>query len=339
MRKICIFLSCLTTIPAVALDDACTKPGEFTIDRRCYVTDEQKTKKPFNATVALLDNNKPYCTGTIVKYEDKLYVYTANHCAKDGNSITIRLQNGQEYNITQLRNGGNKDDRFHTQDWALYTMESTTELIPYTQISDKFELNTKRYEEIKEQSFPGIYAEYKDKLNATGRYDSEEANKLAKSIATYEAEDIAEKQSADEFNAKVLGYGALKIMSNTDIAEFKQKYIEYLKSNDYNLDISDEGIGTNRIGEAFILHYINDDYYDRLFNDVDNLKVSYCTAVRKYNQISLKNCQGWGGNSGGGVFDVNENLAAIVSTGLSIISGTDHAALRDASPFETPNKN
>ncbi len=85
--------------------DGCINNGEYfyqyTIDRRCYITEKQKKLSPFNAVVALYetDVNNPYCTGTIVKDENdgNLYVYTATHCGEsDPNAtINIKLQNGQ----------------------------------------------------------------------------------------------------------------------------------------------------------------------------------------------------------------------------------------------------
>ena len=46
--------------------DSCTNPSEYTIDRRCYVTDKQKQQKPYNATVGLIDvDGYIYCTGTL----------------------------------------------------------------------------------------------------------------------------------------------------------------------------------------------------------------------------------------------------------------------------------
>ena len=35
--------------------DHCTNPTEYTIDRRCYVTDKQKQQKPYNAVVEVLN--------------------------------------------------------------------------------------------------------------------------------------------------------------------------------------------------------------------------------------------------------------------------------------------
>ena len=58
----------------------------YTIDRRCYVTDEQKKNSPYNAVVALIDNEgDAYCTGTVMKQlsTGKLYVRTAKHCVID----------------------------------------------------------------------------------------------------------------------------------------------------------------------------------------------------------------------------------------------------------------
>ena len=48
-------------MPSVSMAaDHCTNPKEYTIDKRCYVTDEQKKEKPYNAVVALVhDDGEP----------------------------------------------------------------------------------------------------------------------------------------------------------------------------------------------------------------------------------------------------------------------------------------
>lgn len=84
--------------------DGCIDNGRYrdfyTIDRRCYVTPEQKQQKPFDTVVALYKTDDvPPCTGTIVKdlKDNNFYVYTAAHCTdyEHDTTVNIRLQNGQ----------------------------------------------------------------------------------------------------------------------------------------------------------------------------------------------------------------------------------------------------
>ncbi len=89
-----------------SLYDRCRDNGLYrnlyTWDRRCYLTEEQTSRAPYNAIVALIEPKDGfiYCTGTIVKNpnDGKLYVYTAAHCTKrtDTNPIRVKMQNGNE---------------------------------------------------------------------------------------------------------------------------------------------------------------------------------------------------------------------------------------------------
>lgn len=92
------------------LIDKCLQNGRFqqnyTIDRRCYITDEQKKEFPYNAIVRVVSDTG-HCTGTLVKDNaDNLYVYTAAHCMPDTNApLTIKLQDGTTFSATPKWNG------------------------------------------------------------------------------------------------------------------------------------------------------------------------------------------------------------------------------------------
>lgn len=302
MHKIFVFLSCLLTVPAiadVADDDTCTKPKEFTVDKRCYVTLAQKRQKPFNATVAIVDSDTfVYCTGTIVKgyngyngdkataQEETMYVYTAKHCAdhdKDGEPDTyldIVLQNGDSYRIKFALSGQYEtiSDNKRAGDYALYTLDKQTNLpgneIPYTTISDKW----------------GFWG-YR------------------------------------QLDARVIGYGALKIMSDKEIETFKSKYINFLKTNGQQGDIGMH-MGGVKIDSQHGLDFVKqlDDEYRRDLFTNRRLKVSNCKYLSGGEQIG---CQLWGGNSGGGIFDNDGGLMGIITRGNRIIGGPYHAGRTD----------
>lgn len=128
MKK-CIITSLLFFVPAVAVaGDHCTNPDEYTIDRRCYVTDEQKTQKPYNAVVMVEEpDNRGFCTGVIVNEKDNgPYVLTAKHCVYSGfktaDTIKIKLENDDtEYEITKHVFGEYEGTvRTYNGDWAVY---------------------------------------------------------------------------------------------------------------------------------------------------------------------------------------------------------------------------
>ena len=75
--------------------DYCTDPDKYTVDKRCYVTEEQKQEIPYKAVVKV---NR--CTETIVKKDGGFFMYTAKHCTDADidniadDQLTISLQNG-----------------------------------------------------------------------------------------------------------------------------------------------------------------------------------------------------------------------------------------------------
>lgn len=265
-------------------DDYCTNPSEYTVDKRCYVTDTQKQGKPYNSVVALItDNDFVYCTGTIVRdYDNKPYLYTAKHCTvNEKNSIasalTIKLQNGTRLSVNKnnIGNYDNKNDENLDGDWAIYSIE-------------KFDI-------------PMV----------------EKTNKIKIGIAPYEI----------PYDAKVVGYGALKIMSDKDISDFRNAYIEYLKEQKHidtkgkeNIYGFEDGgiVHDNEYVQNFI--YSNTTYWE-LFDDT-KLKVSYCKYLSTGRE---KGCQTWSGNSGGPIFDSDNKIMGIHTRGNGIIGGKRHA--------------
>ncbi len=79
MKKYFLFLLILFCVPTVGMGaDSCTNPKEYTIDKRCYVTD---VKKPFDSVVYLVSIVGNYCSGVMINGDDgKKYIYTATHC-------------------------------------------------------------------------------------------------------------------------------------------------------------------------------------------------------------------------------------------------------------------
>lgn len=277
-----IIISLLLFIPSLAMAaDHCTNPKEYTVDRRCYVTDAQKKEKPYNAVVALIDYYGPYCTGTIVKdKDDKHYLYTAKHCTGDENDLVlselqIKLQDGRKLKVTKKDTGiyNIKHDVFLKGDWAIYQLGTSN--VPSVEITDK-------------------------KSIGLGPF-------------TY------------DYDARVVGYGSLKIMSDREISDFKQKYTKYLKDKNKNLDIitglRGGGINTEN---SYVINFIQSEL--KYFVDYHALKVSNC----KYSSNGkLTNCQTWPGNSGGPIFDSKNAIMGILTRGLHIIGGSHHAGSKD----------
>ena len=280
-KHIITFLLLLVPFISMAADH-CTNPTEYTVDKRCYVTDKQKKEKPYNAVVALVldDGESPYCTGTIVKGLDgKPYLYTAKHCTGDENDmvrseLTIKLQDGRKLSVTKHTVGNyniEHDVNVHG-DWAIYSIVNSD--VPMVEIPSK---------------------------RGNGVYD-----------------------------ATNVGYGRLKIMSDAEIAEFKSRYLTYLK-DEKNIDAKDDenvyGFydgGVNTYGNAYVTNFLitEYDYWESLADDISKLKLSHC----KYSATGrMEGCQAWSGNSGGPIFDNRGNIMAIRTRSPLFIGGSRHA--------------
>ena len=274
--KNCLFtIFCLIPTITLANSDTCLLPQEYTIDKRCYVTDSQKQIKPFNSVVLIIDAG---CSGTIVKNNDKLYVYTAKHCTDtnyDGipdTKLTVQLQDKRILNAIQVSMGEYEitTDTNQYGDWAIYLLDTNTTDIPYVNISQIFQNDVNNAEE----------------------------------------------------QALSIGYGKLKIMSDTEIDNFKNLYVNYLQNQTVqNQGFYKGGINTNNELVQNFVATLDTDYYIDIFAN-DELKQSRCTIMA---DGSTHNCQTWHGDSGGGVFDNNGNIMRITTRGRSIIGGESHA--------------
>jgi len=119
--------------------DRCAENGkhadEFTIDRRCYVTDEQKRQSPYNAVVGISDGcamvsdysdfyKITTCSGVIIKNskDGQLYIYTAGHCAAKCDFLDqyAATQDGQMFTIKNIIN--EYDSKNYSKDYAVYAV-------------------------------------------------------------------------------------------------------------------------------------------------------------------------------------------------------------------------
>lgn len=283
-----ITLLFLLFIPFCAwADDACTNPEAYTIDRRCYVTEEQKKEKPYNAVATLVyPDGRTHCSGTVVKRQgltqDDIgyFFYTAKHCIDSNHDnipddlIRIKLPNGQEFNAQLVKKGNYNlaNSTNQTGDWAKYVLQT-------------LEHNSK--DDVKD-ALGGAYV----KIN----------NSFARST-----KDI-----------RIIGYGSLKIMSDQEIQQFKDDFIKFMETMSFAQYEQTEDGGIYGSG---IQNFIN--FYSSHFKD-SLLKVSKCSQNAK---SEITGCQGWGGNSGGGAFDNNGNLMWIITLGNYQIGGTGHGSI------------
>ena len=349
IRYLLFFL--LMLLPTISfgnreLRDGCIENGkyksEYTIDRRCYVTDEQKKQTPYNAVVGIINNkNEIFCTGTIFRDNETVgnisrvegaHVFTAAHCVKNKpQQMRIRLQNNKEIiaekvnigTIPEERTFVGWDNRYKGFDWAVYKIPEN-------------EQNNVNYVDI-------------DTKKTSGRLHGPSSNQ----------------------QIKVIGYGAASIMSDKEIKNYRLAYIEFLKTekineiaendkkcenlkgsdkyddclrriDNMNMHLDREVNWLKQDGEKVFPYFSPHDGAMGVMNDprankyfikftkehpleinVDTLKESLC-----YIGSDKDFCQVWGGNSGGGIF-VNNKLMGIVSQAASGIGGSRHMAFLD----------
>jgi V8-like Glu-specific endopeptidase len=272
--------------------DHCTHPTKFKVDKRCYVTDEQKKVAPYNAVVALVDDyGMVYCTGTIVKVNGKPYLYTAKHCSEDENYVVqsklkIKLQNGRILDVTK-HGVGNYDDKHNKNfygDWAIYSIaNSDVPLVKTVEMTGKREIGFNPIEPYYDATVVGYGG--------------------AKIMSDIEIFDLKTKYIAYLIKEKKYG-------SNTD-------------ESVYGYD--NGGIDTNN---EYVQNFLekNWKYWLKLVADVLKLKLSHCTYSGTGRMIG---CQYWDGNSGGPIFDNDGKIMGIATRGNSIIGGSRHAGSED----------
>ena len=112
-------------------------------------------------------------------------------------------------------------------------------------------------------------------------------------------------------NARLVGYGTLKILKDTEITSFKNAYLKWLK--DENAYPNQKVFYHGGVNFLDYLKTSNNTYYRRVFWD-ENLKESKCKYYNKpVDNIVYSSCQAWGGNSGGLLFDDDNRLMGIIT--------------------------
>ena len=297
MNRLIIVLLCCLFFPLFSWADACTDSSNYTVDKRCYV--EKKENAPYNAVVYLIDVHKNRCSGVVVKYEDKFYLYTAKHCVLNYGNIKKNINVSvppklfvlaKQYNVLPYK------------DLAIYAIKN--EDLPYVVIDENFD---------------------------------------------YSAKDI---------DVKVVGYGSLKIMSDEEIEDFIRKYVVFLKNvsmskrgkedlKEHYIDMTNPDIVQKQLETTGVWYnhptvqdFLTDlyerdrEYYSDIFENT-KLQVSRC----KHNDTTGKEfCQVWGGNSGGGIFNQNNELVGITTKGSWVIGGANrHARLSEYEKVYKPD--
>lgn len=130
------------------------------------------------------------------------------------------------------------------------------------------------------------------------------------------------------YDVRVIGHGALRVMSDTEIGELKEKYVQYLKEhNPTSPEIEEMSSEASTFGVympdgASFIRQLDSAYRNDILRDTANLKESRC---RYSSDGILTDCQAWSGNSGGGVFNVSGDTMGVMTHGSGFIGGRYHA--------------
>ena len=325
MRKYIQLLSLMLICApmTVRADDACTHPEKYTTDRRCYATDAQKKQAPYNAVVLV----GGVCTGTLVRetafgFLPNTLLFTAAHCTnidnddKPNKTLWITLQDGRSFDVEFVSMGkydlGAKSTTAQESlsDWAIY----------------KFPIS--------------LY------MSTTTTADGDVEYRVSENIPHVESVMVRPNELPRGSAVSVVGYGALKIMSDDEISEFQNNYIEYLNSQGVGSMPADTREAASEYGmdadtnALYINHAKVTEYLQNTFTDPTGKKRSINSTITDYRlkisqcryQDASNPCHSWHGNSGGPIFDTDGNIVGIVSGGTSYIGGKQHANLGAIAP-------
>ena len=144
---------------------------------------------------------------------------------------------------------------------------------------------------------------------------------------------VIERSQSDD--ARLIGYGKLKIMSDAEIKNFKQQYLSYLQKK--YPDITDDSMNMGVKNKDSVKWRKSKQFKEDLsdvFKD-EKLKVSFC----KYSvNGELSGCQGWHGDSGAGIFDNNSDIMGIMVAGEPYLSEGNYAVVVGSVNLQSINK-
>lgn len=247
--------------------------------------------------------------------DKRCYVTDAQKKTKPYNAVVTVLRDGaaQGGNCTgTIVKSGNK--------FYLYTAKHCTDLNNDNSSDSSLNIKLQNGQEVKAW------------LNNSGNADLQKKSNLSGDWAVYSL-DVSGLSSVGKASIKnggsirIIGFGRLKIMSDAEIKDFKQKYVAYLKSEGITKSfdkygVSGKVIDTNNAKVSEFISQLDSGYKNKIFNDTA-LKESRCNYSN-----GMRYCQGWHGSSGGGIFDKNGDMVGIVSYGENYIGGIDsHAKL------------
>ena len=275
MIKIPVVFVLMTMIPSMcwALSDACTNPKEYTIERRCYLTDDAWQHAPYKHVLKMWRkaDGKVYCTANMAFGQ----IVTARHCIEG-------------YNVSDLK---------------FIAFDGREITVKYVGYENEF-----------------AYGKHNPFIDIVFLTPSEKDADFVKSNSINTAESINSVTSGSFVS---VGCGALKILSDKEIDLFQRAYAEFLnntgsRNTESGQLISEDGKTVKLLLERgfyekinpYLIKYGLGTAEDIFTNDGKNIKASLCNGFEwpPRDRKLDGHCQGWKGDSGGGVFRVSNGV-------------------------------
>ena len=292
-------VTCAWADAELTLADVQRGPHTYKIDRRKYVSASQKLQVPFRHTLRIA-MGKNVCSATMAGGD----IVTAQHCV-------VNNRRGFE---------------FETTDGSRFSLQNVDIL-----------MSDKSYDKVKGADW------------AVFRVATDDGQRKYIENNSVDYANVFDYMGADLYS---IGYGGMKILSDQEIAYYRQQYVKFLKEyrtadggqmkpgilkRELGRVEKDDGIDMAELyGWFFGLRTGNGEsgVPQEWFQDADKLKYSMCknTARRAERDAFVGlDCQGWGGNSGGGLFVIDKagraKIVGVASTAYSVVGGYDHGKM------------
>lgn len=277
MRRFLIFLLLFYPVICSALDDACTKPDEYKIERRCYVDDNMWQKAPYKYVLKMYSKSKDrvFCAANMVSGK----IVTAKHCLENDQVSDIEFIAFDGKKISVKNNDyvmGTGDFRYNDyEDWAVLTpISEDSEFVINNSINDTASFDVGDYW-------------------ADGSFISTGCGQLK----------ILSDKEIEAFKKAYLEY------LEEHAEELRGSFLSDNEMTDHKQTIKISSIKALLKADAYFSKYgftVKDIFWDQ-----NNLKASVCDSVGvSFNNIMNTSCKAFCGDSGGGIYQTTNNQQA-----------------------------
>ncbi len=296
MIKIPVVFALMTMVPSMcwALSDACTNPKEYTIERRCYLTEDAWQRAPYKHVLKMWRkaDGKVYCTANMVFGQ----IVTARHCiedynvsdlkfiAFDGREITVKYV-GYENEFAYGKHNPFIDIVFLTPS------EKDADFVKSNSINTAESINSVTSGSFVSVGCGGLKILSDKEIDLFQHAYSEFLQNNKEYVA---------RNSDEDFGKPILDDGKTMNLTYLLSKEFYEKINPYLIKY---------GLGTAE---------------DIFTNDSKNIKASLCDRFDQPDEDRelYGNCSGWHGDSGGGVYRISNGVNGNNILSSNLCNGT-----------------